>query len=76
MPLADHAPTALPPQTGRPCSISALLRELDDDDRAELLTWLDTYPQVAIWESLRNAGHIVSLQQIGRHRRQTCRCYA
>jgi len=73
MPLADHSPA--PTHTGKPCSIGALLAELDEADRATLTDWIGRYTDATVFESLRKAGHVVSLQQIGRHRRGICQCH-
>jgi hypothetical protein len=60
---------------GTPCSVGEVISRLDDDDLATLNEWLDTLSEADIWQSLRSAGHAVSLQQIGRHRRGVCRCF-
>jgi hypothetical protein len=76
MPLAEHKPTDYMSSQGPPCSTARLLETLADDDRDELLTWLDN-PHIghsAIADALAKEGHRLSHQQISWHRRGKCKC--
>jgi len=68
---------------GMPCSVGTATALLDDDDRATLAAWLAaplghperrTDGQIAA-DLGDEAGIPVGVQQVGRHRRRTCRCY-
>lgn len=70
-------------RTGSPCSVGSLLDELDGPDRDALLFILygeerqrggRGWPQSAIYATLVKEGHVVSQQQINRHRSGQCRC--
>lgn len=76
MALADRNPKAKPP--GKPCSVNALLTTMPGDDATALTTWLNdvTVTESGIWQALASEGYTCSRQQIGRHRRRECRCYA
>ena len=79
MALADRFATPTPSTTGSPCSIGAIIANLDDDDRATLLDKLGTperrgLPAPVIYAALVADGHTPSLQQINRHRSGQCRC--
>lgn len=70
-----------PTQTGLPCSVGTLLRNLGDTDpelRDDLATWLEgagpDWSDRDVWQALQDLGHRVGRQTIGRHRRHECRC--
>jgi len=82
MSLKDR--TAAPPRGhGLPCSVASARKQLDADDVAILDAWLDavngdpqrrTDWQIAV-DLTDETGVRVSDQQVGKHRRRTCRCY-
>lgn len=79
MALADRLSAPPTPRHGTPCSIGALLEQLDEVERAALLEMLGTpenwgWPASAIFDALLAEGHRVSQQQINRHRGGQCRC--
>lgn len=78
MKLAD-AGTPARPDKGPPCTAGLLWSELDDDDRATLLEWVDDpdIPASKIAEQLRLAGkRDVSYYVITRHFvRRECKCH-
>ena len=83
MSLADLAYDRIKPRTGTPCSVGTLIDQLDGTERDALLFMLygDTrargghgWPQSAIYTALVQEGHVVSQQQINRHRSGQCRC--
>ena len=63
--------------TGTPCSVGALLESLPKDEKAALHAML--YELGWSWSRIHDAlaaeGHVVSGQQINRHRSQACRCW-
>ncbi len=69
--------------TGMPCSIASASSALDADDLATLHEWLsasmDDPERRADWQIAADlyaeTGVRVAEQQVGRHRRRTCRCY-
>lgn len=75
------------PQTrhrGLPCSVGvalAVLRQTDPESADDFTAWLNGTgplagePDSAMWSRLQAIGHRVSLQQVGHHRRRSCRCY-
>lgn len=75
---------AAPPRGhGLPCSIASARQQLDADDVAVLEAWLSapigdpqrrTDWQIAV-DLTDETGVRVSDQQVGKHRRRTCRCY-
>lgn len=67
------------PQTamhGLPCSIGALLGQLDAGEKTALETMLATrqWSQDMIWQALKDEGHTVGRQSVNRHRAGKCRC--
>jgi hypothetical protein len=77
MALKDHAPETSRRPSGLPCSVQALIDSLDDDDRAELHSWMYElgHSQEKIYEAVKAAGHVVAKQTINRHRSGGCRCF-
>lgn len=74
MPLAEKLQKPKRP-TGLPCSVAVLLRNLNNEDRAALYAALDGNQSSSdIYWALRDEGHKVGKQTIGRHRRGECRC--
>lgn len=63
---------------GIPCSVGALLESLPPDEAAGLRDILDApwrvWPHVKVEEAIREEGHQVGDQQVGRHRRGRCGC--
>lgn len=75
MPLAEKLNTPTRRQPGTPCSVAELLAKLNNDDRAALHAALDSRQSSSeIYWALRDEGHTVGKQTIGRHRRGDCRC--
>lgn len=67
--------------SGYPCSVGALLDQLEGAERDALLTMLGTpqkrgWPASEIYSALRAEGHEVGHQTINRHRGGKCRCGA
>lgn len=64
---------------GLPCSVGALVEQLDGTERDALLTMLGT-PEQRGWSAgdihrvLREEGYEVAYQTINRHRGGKCRC--
>lgn len=76
MSLAERHKAGPPATSGR-CSIGALLRALPEDEATALQGMLDDsreWPADAVYDSLRDEGHVVGRQTIGRHRRNQCSC--
>lgn len=69
-------PTAGTP--GLPCSIGALLDNLQGAERDALQAMLAdrAWSQHMIWTALHEEGHTVGKQSINRHRGGKCRCTA
>ena len=68
---------------GLPCSVATAVALLTPADRVTLDAWLAAphgHPERRTDEQIATdlgdeAGVPVGVQQVGRHRRQTCRCY-
>lgn len=80
MALKDHAPPRLR-NHGLPCSVAAILEQLDTTDPAEagylrvmLAAPMNTWPHSAIETALRQEGHPIGAGTVGKHRRGDCRC--
>jgi len=61
---------------GQRCGIRLILDQLDDADAATVTEWF-RQPSISgahIGRALTHAGHRVSTDSIGRHRRGECRC--
>lgn len=71
----DSPPPA--PVHGHPCSIGALMDQLEGDERDALhkilfdLGWNATQ----VYDALRDEGYVVGRQSINRHRGAKCRCF-
>jgi hypothetical protein len=61
---------------GLPCSIGALLDQLDGTEKTALETMLSdrAWSQDMIWSALRDEGYPVGRQSVNRHRAGKCRC--
>lgn len=70
---------APPPSTvhGLPCSIGALLAQLEGDEQAALNAMLYDLGWNAgqVYDALRDEGYTVGRQSINRHRGNKCRCF-
>lgn len=69
------APTARP---GPTCAIGGLLRDLPKPEAAALRQMLDdpAWVGVSVVRALRDEGHHVGKDAVGRHRRGDCSCSA
>lgn len=81
MALAERVGNRTPNVHGKPCSIGALLEQLQDspDELAALKAMLGTrdkpgWSQAEIYDALTSEGFVVGHQSINRHRGQRCRC--
>lgn len=61
---------------GPECSVARILRALDEDDRADLVTVLadERFIGKAIADALGQRGHRIGPETIRRHRRGDCLC--
>lgn len=61
---------------GAPCSVGEVHRNLPDGEREALDAMLHElkWDATQIFDALTAEGHMVSRQQINRHRRGACRC--
>ena len=77
MALADKLSTPPPTFHGLPCSIGALLDQLDPDERGALQKMLDStaWNATMIYDAVRDEGHQIGRQSINRHRGRKCRCF-
>lgn len=77
MALAKRVLTPPPAIHGMPCSIGALLTELDGAEREALQQMLDSpaWNSTMIYDAVRDEGHHIGRQSIGRHRGRKCRCF-
>lgn len=83
MSLADKLAQAAPPFRGLPCPIAALLPQLDERDRVELLTVLEMPPgtpgrmaTTTLAAVLASEGHPIHYKGVERHRNRLCRCFS
>lgn len=79
MALADKIKHQPATRTGLPCSVGALLDQLEGDEHHALLVMLGNteqrgWPAGHIYDALVDEGHVVALQSINRHRGGRCRC--
>lgn len=78
MSLANRATAPQKAIHGTPCSIAELLATLPKAESKALQTMLDApwrmWPHNHIEEALRAEGHPVGTGQVGKHRRNVCRC--
>lgn len=74
--LAKSNPNRGPNRAGSQCGIHRLLGELDSDDRAAVLEWVNDfgYTAKAISRELADNQIEISVGQIQRHRRKDCVC--
>lgn len=78
MPLSERVnkPNTSYPRT--PCSVGALLADLEPNEAQALKKMLDApwrvWPHLAIETAIREEGHAVGNQQVGKHRRGQCSC--
>lgn len=65
------------PHHGLPCSIGVLLGALPTAEADGLRTMLDDrrWSENSLTIALKDEGHAVGRQSIGRHRRKQCRCF-
>lgn len=72
--LVDQAPP--PSRNGMPCSVGKLLGSLPDKEQEGLRSILsnDAWTNPQINAAILAEGHTVSETQIGKHRRNQCRC--
>lgn len=78
MALTDRIQTGPPPAThGLPCSVGALLEQLDGIELAALNAMLYDLNWNAgqVYDTLRDEGYPVGRQSINRHRGKKCRCF-
>lgn len=77
MALADRLTDAPRGMTGHPCSVGELERSLKGAELDALRAMLYElgWSQRAIWEALKDEGHMVGHQSINNHRGRRCRCY-
>jgi hypothetical protein len=64
---------------GRPCSIGALIAQLEGDELAALNAMLGTpekrgWPESDIFDALTAEGYVVGRQTVNRHRGGRCGC--
>ena len=71
--LATEAATR---KVATPCTMGLLIDRLDDEDRAELATYLGdpAVTSTAISRALRKSGHALADCTVRRHRRGECAC--
>lgn len=78
MALSDKLHNPPEPLHGTPCSIGALLETLEGDELAAFKAMLAAHGQwtaTMIYDAVRDEGHMIGRQSIGRHRRAACRCF-
>ena len=77
MALADRVTAPPPPLHGLPCSIGALLDDLEPAERDALQKMLDSssWNATMIYDAVRDEGHTIGRQSINRHRGRKCRCF-
>jgi hypothetical protein len=78
MALSSRIDTPPPAQIhGHPCSIGALLDQLEGEERQALTRMLYElgWNATQVYDTLRDEGYVVGRQSINRHRRQACRCF-
>lgn len=77
MALADRLQDKAREATGRPCSVGQLLDKLpkSEHDALHAMMYELGWSWSKIQEALQQERHLVSGQQINRHRSQACRCW-
>lgn len=78
MTLTEKLPEAPRKPTGTPCSIGAIIAQLEGTDEGEALRqmmYVLGWSQAKIYHALRAEKFDPSEQQINRHRSQSCRCW-
>lgn len=79
MALSDKLNAPTPPSPhGLPCSIGALLDQLEGDEKAALEHMLATpavWNATRLYDAVRDEGYTIGRQSVNRHRRRACRCY-
>lgn len=75
MSLLDEVDALVGGKPGPRCGAGLLLNELDEPTRADLLALLAGSARLsAIAVALKNRGHKVGAQTLGRHRKGICSC--
>lgn len=78
MAIADRIKQEPAPKIhGLPCSIGALLDQLDEAEAQALNVMLYelNWNASQVYDALRDEGHQVGRQSINRHRGKNCRCF-
>lgn len=79
MSLAKRSTTPKESIHGTPCSVGELLTTLDKSEAKALQVMLDSpwrvWPHNRIEAELREERLVVGQGQVGKHRRQDCRCF-
>lgn len=78
MTLANRVTSPVKPIHGTPCSVAELLASLDKTEAKALQAMLDApwrvWPHNHIEQAIWDEGHPVGQGQVGKHRRNVCRC--
>lgn len=79
MSLSDRLESMQPKETGLPCGVGRVLKDMDDKSKQTLEVFMFAEPRTLsntqLQQALIEEGYDVSYSSISLHRRKHCRCF-